>query len=78
MLTAAATDHVLLDDGHTLDATNKALEAVGLLGPESAAEGTGTPKTGSLVLAASIPGRWAAPPAPAMTAFSPRPAAASA
>lgn len=28
--------------------------------------------------AASMPGRWAAPPAPAMMAFSPRPAAASA
>jgi len=38
MLTAAATDHVLLDDGHTLDATNKALEAVGHVGPARAAE----------------------------------------
>jgi len=36
MLTAAATDHVLLDEGHTLDFTNKAMEAVGHLGPASA------------------------------------------
>jgi hypothetical protein len=39
---------------------------------------TGTPSTGTVVLAASMPGRWAAPPAPAMMAFRPRPAAASA
>ena len=39
---------------------------------------TGTPSTGTVVLAASMPGRRAAPPAPAMMAFSPRPAAASA
>jgi hypothetical protein len=31
-------------------------------------EGTGTPRTGTMVLAASMPGRWAAPPAPAMMA----------
>ena len=41
-------------------------------------DGTGTPRTGTIVLAASIPGRWAAPPAPAMIARNPRPAAASA
>ena len=35
--------------------------------------GTGTPSTGTVVLAASIPGRWAAPPAPAMIARSPGP-----
>ena len=29
---------------------------------------TGTPSTGTVVLAASMPGRWAAPPAPAMMA----------
>jgi len=40
--------------------------------------GTGTPKIGSDVFAASIPGRWAAPPAPAMMQRSPRPAASSA
>ncbi len=39
---------------------------------------TGTPSTGTTVFAASIPGRCAAPPAPAMIARSPRPAAASA
>ena len=39
---------------------------------------TGTPSTGTGVLAASMPGRWAAPPAPAMIAFSPRPAASCA
>jgi nitrite reductase/ring-hydroxylating ferredoxin subunit len=36
MMTAAATDHVFLDGGHTLDFTNKAFEAVGLLGWPSA------------------------------------------
>ena len=38
--------------------------------------GTGTPMTGSSVTAASIPGRWAAPPAPAMMTRSPLSAAA--
>ena len=33
---------------------------------------TGTPSTGSAVSAAAMPGRWAAPPAPAMMTFSPR------
>ena len=42
------------------------------------AEGTGTPRMGSAVLAASMPGRWAAPPAPAMMHWSPRPSACSA
>ena len=37
--------------------------------------GTGTPITGSGVTAASIPGRWAAPPAPAMITARPRSAA---
>src|SRR5690606_34572124 len=37
-----------------------------LSSPLSAALSTGTPKTGSVVSAATIPGRWAAPPAPAM------------
>ena len=32
---------------------------------------TGTPSTGRWVLAASIPGRWAAPPAPAMITLTP-------
>ena len=41
-------------------------------------EGTGTPSTGTMVLAASMPGRWAAPPAPAMIACKPRPAALAA
>ena len=31
--------------------------------------GTGTPSTGTVVLDASMPGRWAAPPAPAMIAL---------
>lgn len=34
--------------------------------------GTGTPSTGTVVLAASMPGRCAAPPAPAMMARNPR------
>ena len=38
----------------------------------------GTPMTGRLVFAASMPGRWAAPPAPAMMTRSPRPGASSA
>ena len=36
---------------------------------------TGTPSTGTTVLAASMPGRWAAPPAPAMITSMPRPSA---
>jgi nitrite reductase/ring-hydroxylating ferredoxin subunit len=36
MMTAAVTDHVFVDGGHTLDFTNKAFEAVELLGSESA------------------------------------------
>src|SRR5690606_29399142 len=39
---------------------------------------TGTPSTGNAVLDASMPGRCAAPPAPAMIARSPRPAALAA
>ena len=40
--------------------------------PESALLLTGTPSTGSVVCEATIPGRWAAPPAPAMMTFKPR------
>src|SRR5665647_3495408 len=43
--------------------------------PSSWANGTGTPITGSGVSAASMPGRAAAPPAPAMITRSPRSAA---
>ena len=39
--------------------------------PESALDGTGTPKTGSVVKAAVMPGRCAAPPAPAMMTLKP-------
>ena len=46
--------------------------------PLSAFDCTGTPSTGTAVLAASMPGRWAAPPAPAMMARRPREAASSA
>ena len=49
-----------------------------LASPESAADCTGTPSTGTRVLEASIPGRCAAPPAPAMIARKPRGAAVSA
>ena len=38
MMLAAATDHVFLDGGHTLDFTNKAFEALALLGWEHAAD----------------------------------------
>ena len=37
MMTGAATDHVFLDGGHTIDFTNKGFEAVALLGERSAA-----------------------------------------
>ena len=46
--------------------------------PLSVDERTGTPMTGSTVLAAVIPGRCAAPPAPAMMTWMPRPSASSA
>ena len=46
--------------------------------PLSAWHSTGTPSTGSGVQAAHMPGRCAAPPAPAMMTFSPRPRAPSA
>ena len=45
--------------------------------PSRCFSGTGTPMTGSGVTAASIPGRCAAPPAPAMMTRSPRAAADS-
>ncbi|MNT74589.1 hypothetical protein D3C72_2134190 [compost metagenome] len=34
--------------------------------PFSALDWTGTPSTGRSVIEAAMPGRWAAPPAPAM------------
>ena len=43
--------------------------------PERARVCTGTPITGRVVSEATIPGRWAAPPAPAITTFKPRPEA---
>src|SRR5690606_16437661 len=46
--------------------------------PFSAWLSTGTPRTGSVVWAATMPGRWAAPPAPAMMTRIPRPSADSA
>src|SRR5690606_28516488 len=46
--------------------------------PLSARLLTGTPSTGTVVLDAIMPGRWAAPPAPAMIARRPRPAASPA
>ena len=46
--------------------------------PDSALLCTGTPTTGTVVKAATIPGRWAAPPAPAMIASMPRSAASRA
>ncbi len=46
--------------------------------PLSARDCTGTPSTGSRVFAAVMPGRCAAPPAPAMSTSMPRPAAAEA
>ena len=46
--------------------------------PLSAFDCTGTPSTGTAVLDASMPGRCAAPPAPAIMARRPRPCAAAA
>ncbi len=46
--------------------------------PFSAFDRTGTPITGNRVFAAVMPGRWAAPPAPAMMTLRPRPTALSA
>jgi hypothetical protein len=43
--------------------------------PDRAVDSTGTPSTGSRVIDAVMPGKCAAPPAPAMIALSPRPAA---
>ncbi len=43
--------------------------------PLSARDFTGTPSTGSTVMDASIPGRCAAPPAPATITSRPRPSA---
>lgn len=37
VMVAAVTDHVFLDEGHTLDFTNKAMEAVAHVGDEAAA-----------------------------------------
>ena len=37
MMLTAVTDHVFVDEGHTLDFTNKAFEAVALVGTDSAA-----------------------------------------
>jgi len=43
--------------------------------PFKAFDSTGTPSTGSRVIDAHMPGRCAAPPAPAMMTFRPRPTA---
>src|SRR5450830_1336397 len=40
--------------------------------PRKYFDGTGTPSTGTMVIAATMPDRWAAPPAPAMMARKPR------
>ncbi|MGH9283011.1 MAG: Rieske (2Fe-2S) protein, partial [Acidimicrobiales bacterium] len=52
MMTAAATDHVFLDGGHTIDFTNKAFEAVALLG-----DGATSPSLTSLVPGTARAGR---------------------
>ena len=46
--------------------------------PFSVFDSTGTPSTGSAVFAAAIPGRCAAPPAPAISTCSPRASALAA
>jgi nitrite reductase/ring-hydroxylating ferredoxin subunit len=38
MMFAAVSDHVFIDGGHTIDFTNKAFEALDLLGPSAAAQ----------------------------------------
>ena len=40
--------------------------------PRRVCDSIGTPSTGSGVQAAAMPGRWAAPPAPAMMTLRPR------
>jgi nitrite reductase/ring-hydroxylating ferredoxin subunit len=37
LMVAAATDHLFIDEGHSVDFTNKAYEAIGHLGPAAAA-----------------------------------------
>ena len=54
------------DAGRHLHDRQQRIEAVQRL------DSTGTPSTGSIVLAAAMPGRWAAPPAPAISTSSPR------
>jgi hypothetical protein len=46
--------------------------------PDSAFAGTGTPSTGTTVLAAIMPGRWAAPPGAGDDGLEPAPGGASA
>lgn len=41
MLFAAATDHVFIDEGHTLDFTNKAIELLALLDDDGGGDGDG-------------------------------------
>lgn len=41
-MVAAITDHVFIDEGHTLDFTNKAFEAIELLGPAVAGDALGS------------------------------------
>ena len=53
--------------GRHLDDREQAVEAGQRLGLS-----TGTPSTGSRVIDAAMPGRWAAPPAPAMITLRPR------
>jgi nitrite reductase/ring-hydroxylating ferredoxin subunit len=38
MMFSAVSDHVFIDGGHTIDFTNKAFEALALVGPEAAAQ----------------------------------------
>ena len=62
MMTAAATDHVFLDGGHTIDFTNKAFEVLALLGDQRAPQVLPTLVRGTARASrAEEDGRWRHP-----------------
>ena len=73
-------DRARLADGQRADGDAPGIWTIDsrLSSPLSACDSIGTPSTGSGVSAATMPGRWAAPPAPAMTTLRPRARAPSA
>ena len=59
-------------EGRDRDAARHLCDGKQAVEPFSERVSTGTPSTGKAVIEAVMPGRWAAPPAPAMMALSPR------